>query len=63
MEAEAVYDRYWDLAKVEREAALNWLCMQTYPLENGSTITRLPRLDQRGILEALKINIPRTKRM
>ena len=41
-------------------AALSRLCLQIYPLENGLTITRLPRPDQRqqNILEALNITIP-----
>ncbi len=31
----------------EALAALSRLCLQTYPLENGLTITRLPRPDHR----------------
>jgi hypothetical protein len=36
-------------------AALSRLCLQVYPVENGVTITRLPRPDERqkNILEAL----------
>jgi transposase len=45
-------------------AALNRLCLQIYPVEDGLSITRLPRPDQRQqkILEALNVTIPQNSR-
>jgi transposase len=41
-------------------ASLSRLCLQIHPLENGLTITRLPRPDdrQKTILEALEMTVP-----
>jgi transposase len=46
-------------------AALSRLCLEHYALENGTTITRLPRPDsrQQSILEALHISLPKGQRM
>ncbi len=46
-------------------AALSRLCLQHYSLENGTTITRLPRPDsrQQSLLDALNITLPKGQRL